>query len=456
MAVTLTGTDGLFTRLGKLFKIVERVQTHQSNATSGLAAEIEDVLDEYNSADMKYADALSDSTENWQRSAANIYSSIQRLARETVIGMVDDDTTLNRKTLRAALDELIDQMGTSNDVKGNVFTVPASSSFTGTGDGVVITSDTNGEGKTFQNLHEDSTTVECVKDAQISGTAGREQFSMVGELKITDIRDVNFPGGNGQFNSITASDPAYSQQTTAGKNALANSDFEDFTTTDTPDNWTILAGVAGTDIFEEATITHRGSKNMEWLGDGLTLHHLSQTFNTSGQTSVKLRPENRYCCSFWTYRDSSTTGGSMRVAVEDGDGNILDSSNATTTVTYTSDTADTWTHHYFTFSTPLLMPDSTSIHIEGLVAIANGGRVYIDGLQLFRMQHLTNSSSFHIAVIPGATNFIVDDYAKLSITKATTGKFQTFMNQFLGLESMGLQLPYQTDTSESISDSLIS
>jgi len=460
MAVTLTSSNGLFTRLGKLFKVVERIQTLQTNGTTGLAAEIEDVLDEYNSADMQYADALSDSTEHWQKSCANIYSAVTRVAKETVIGMVDDDTTLNQKTLSKALDELIDQMGTSSDVKGNVFSVTGTgdggSAFTGTGNGCIITSDTNGEGAKFQNLHADVTTVKCIKDAQVTGTAGRETFVMMGEKSETDVRHPDFPGGNGQNNSISVSDPAYSQQSSQNRNSLNNSNFENFTTTNTPDKWSIVVGAAGTEILEESTIVHRGSKCLEFNdGGGSNLTKVEQSFDTSGQTTVKLRPETRYCVSFWTYRTSGVGSGVLRVSVKDGSNNILNSGTAALSVTLGSDTVTTWIHHSFTFSTTAILTASAKFVIELTTALGSTSQVYIDGVQCFRMANLTNSSSFHVAIIPGATNFIVDDYVKLTITKSTTGKMQSFCNQFLGLENLGLQLPYQTDASESISDSLI-
>ena len=50
---------------------------------------------------------------------------------------------------------------------------------------------------------------------------------------------------------------------------------------------------------------------------------------------------------------------------------------------------------------------------------------------------------------------VLEDYAKLGLTKGTTGKMQTFCNKFLGLDKLGLQLPYQTDGSETAADSLI-
>jgi len=461
MAVTLTGSNGLFTRLGKLFKVVDRVYTHQTSASAGLAAEIEDVVDEYNSADMQYAQdfTLKDANLTWQLASASIYTAVSNIARATVIGMVDDDTTLNAKNLDTALDELFDQMGTSYDVKGNVFTITGYDDggvVISSGKGYYITSHRNGEGKTFQNLRADVTKLICIRDAQVSGTAGRETFRMLGEKAISDIRDPGFPGGYGQNNAISVSDPSYSQQSAPGKNMLANSDFEDFSVADTPDNWTLVVGVAGTGINEESTLAHRGSKCLELLGDvSGTLLHLKQQFNTAGQSTVKIRPETRYGVSFWTHRETGVTGGVLRVSLKDGSGNILDAGSAALSVTLTGDTVDTWTHHSFTFSTPLDLPAAVVMHVELTTALTTTKKLYVDGLQMFRMQHLTNASSFHIAVVPGADDFIVDDEAKITVAKSTTGIMQTRLNQFLGLEALGKQFPYQEDGSETAADSLI-
>lgn len=461
MAVTLTGTGGLFTRLGKLIQILVRVEAHQTDGTSGLAAEIEDVIDEYNSTDMGYADQLIDSTEDWQKSAANIFNALSRMAKDTIIGMVNDDTTLNQLTLKNALDELIEQMGTASDVKGNVYSISGTGDggivFTGSGDGYIITSKSNGKEQALQNLHVDKTVVVCTKDAQVSGTPGRETFRMRGEKKITDIRDVLFPGGNGQNNTISVSDPAYSQQSNLNRNSLANGTFETFSVPDTPNNWPIDTGVPGTGIQEEGTVVHRGSKSLKFVGDaGGTLLHIHQTFDTPGQTTVKLKPQTKYCVSFWSRRDAAVAGGVLRVSMKDGGGTDI-SPSAALVVTLTSDTANTWVHHSFAFATPLDLPDSAAFHIELTTAITNTSSVFIDSVQIFRMGTLTGSvSTFHIAVIPGETDFIVDDTVDITIAKTTIGKFQTHLNRLLGMEDMGIQFPFQIDASESISDSLIS
>jgi len=457
MAITFgSGGNAIFVRLGKLFKVAKAVETHQSGS-GGLAEEIEDVVDEFTSADMHM---VSDFTAknailNWQKSAGAILNTISSMAKRIVIEMVNDDTALNQKNLRQALVELIDQMSTDKHVEDAIFSVAgddAPASITGTGNGKYFTSSSNGEGKKFQYLRVGSTTLECVKDAQVSGTAGRETFTLMSDKAVSDIRDPDFPGGYGNTNTIAVSDPSYQQQSGVGRNMLANGHFENFTVANTPDNWTVATGTIGTTLYEN-TGYHRGAKCLRFKGDGSQLTKITQTFNTSGQTTAKFRPETRYGMCFWIKCDSGVSAGVVKVRIYKADGStVLDTADIV--VTPSSDlTDDTWTAKAVTFSTPLVLEASYKISIELTTALTNNGNVYIDGLQVFRMQHLTNSSSFHIAIIPGATDFKLEDSAKLAITQSTVSEMQKYLNKFLGLEAMGLQIPYHTSASEA--DSLI-
>ena len=458
MAVTMgSSANSIFKRLGKLFRVAEIIEGHQAGSNS-IAEEIEDAVDEYTSTDMHMISDFTakDAILNQQKASANVYYAVQDIARRTVIEMVNDDTELNQKTLRQALVELIDQMGTSHDVADAVFSVAgddAPTSFSGTGDGKYFTSSSNGEGKKFQYLRVGSTTLECVKDAQVTGTGGRETFTLMSNRAISDIRDPNFPGGYGSTNTIAVSDPSYSQSNAVGRNMLNNGDFENFAVANTPDNWTIATGTVGTTLFEN-TGYHRGAKCLRFKGDGSQLTKITQTFNTAGQTTAKFRPQTRYGLCFWVKVDSGVSAGVLKVRIYKADGStVLDTADIT--VTGTDLTDDTWTAKAVTFSTPLVLDSSYSISVELTTALTNNGNLYVDGLQVFRMQHLTNSSSFHIAIIPGATDFKLEDSAKLAITQTTTSKFQKYLNKFLGLEELGLQIPYVTDGSETAPDSLI-
>ncbi|QDP48623.1 MAG: hypothetical protein Unbinned97contig1000_8 [Prokaryotic dsDNA virus sp.] len=457
MAITFTGSNGLFTRLGKIFRVAEIIESHQTGSNS-IGEEIEDAVDEFNSTDMHMVSDFTakDAILNQQKASANVYYAVRDTARRTVIEMVNNDTSLNQKTLRLAVEELIEQMGTSNDVADAVFSVGGDDSpnaISGTGNGVYFTSSSNGEGKKFQYLRTGSTALECVRDAQVSGTAGRETFTLMSDRAISDIRDPNFPGGYGNTNTISVSDPSYSQSNAIGRNMLNNGDFENFAVANTPDNWTIATGTVGTTLFEN-TGYHRGAKCLRYKGDGSQLTKITQTFNTAGQTTAKFRPQTRYALCFWVKVDSGVSAGVLKVRIYKADGTtVLDTADIT--VTGTDLTDDTWTAKAVTFSTPLVLDSSYSISVELTTALTNNGNLYVDGLQVFRMQHLTNESSFHIAVIPGSTDFVLKDSAKLNLTQSTVSKFQKYLNKFLGLEELGLQIPFVTDGSETAADSLI-
>ena len=458
MAVTLTGSNGLFTRLGKLFKVVERVNTHQTDASAGIKAEIEDVLDEYSSADMEYASSLSKSDEDWQKSAANIYTAIRSVASDTLIGMVDDDATLSTKTIYEAGRVLKEQMeSASASIKGNVFSAAVDVGGSNTGNGKLTTSFINGEGFDIQSLRADTIKLRCTRDAQVSGTTSRETFVVIeSKPRVTDIRDVDWPGGYGlKGSSFIMSDPSYSQSTSVGRSAIANGDFNDFSTSNTPDNWTIVEGAAGDELLEEGSVKHLGDKSLEIVGNKSTLMDIKQVFGNSGNTTVKLRPEERYMLAFWLFRTTGADSGVIKVGVEDGSGSDLAAGSSSADSIATENTANAWNHKAFAFSTPKDIPDSPELHVEMTTQISEGYPIYVDGLQLIRMPKAGGSYGFHYMLSPGTTDWIIDDEITLTITKTTTGKFSTYLDKFLGFGTLGLQLPVKTDASETISDSLI-
>ena len=398
MAVTLTGTNGLFTRLGKLFKIVDRVNTHQADGTAGLAKEIQDVLDEYDTADNDHALALTGVTEQVQREAANVYRRIQIVCQKTLVEMFNDDNPLPSKSVDWALERLIDQMiSTSKSVNAASWdTALASSDGLGgsiTGTGTVIRGLINGRGENIQNMMTDKIKFTCTKDSQYTGTIGRETFSVESKAAISDIRDPLYPQGFGLSGRITVSDATRSATHSPGRNLLTNSDFEDFATTDTPDNWTIVTGAAGTGIKESSTVLVSAvtGKSLNLVGDsGGTLLKMTQTFDTSGQTSSKLKPETVYCISGWIKGQASLTG-TIRFCVTDGSGTILTSVNGNSfskTFDLSTASTSTFTHVSGVFATPRDVPSTVKFQMDLTVAMANTKNCYIDQLQLLSLIHI--------------------------------------------------------------------
>lgn len=250
MAVTLTGSNGIFTRLGKLFQVAQRIVDHQSGSGSGIYDEVEDVIDEFDSADMHMVQNILDPRAMQQRAGLALYD-LQVAARAIVIGMVNDDADLPDDSLETALKELIRQMEASSaSVDGStaIDVVDASNATFdsgNTGNGAMIAAFIAPYHKDVtQNSRGEAGKLQCLLDSQNGDTiAGSELWRLDGEPHIADIADAGWPGsfdtalqlasgGSGAFfRRIIGTNPSENASTAKGQNMLHNSDFEDFTTT---------------------------------------------------------------------------------------------------------------------------------------------------------------------------------------------------------------------------------
>lgn len=455
MAVTLISTDGLFTRLGKIYGMIQTIGTHQGT----LVTEIDDILDEYNnSRDM--AAALADRELPIQKDSANSFTNeLRSVATKTMIDMVHADNPLPSEDLNTALIEIIRQMDASSDSVdgGENIGVTHSADAGNTGDGDVYRFDVNNEGLTIQTLRAEDIKLECITDTQISGTSGRETFDVKGEVKIDDIRDPNWPGGSGIGSTLRVTDPAEDAGSAPGRNILTNSGFENFTVANTPDNWTVTVGVVGTDIFEEGTIVNRGSKALAFKGDGSTLVAITQTLNTSGQTTGKLKPKTRYVLSRRVSADSSVVAGTFRISVKDGSDTILDSGNAAITTTASGiSTGGTFDWTAANFVTPLALPDTTKVVIEFTVAVTTGKKIYIDDLCLFEASQFGGPNGPSVNLIANANDFVKEDKITVTVSNDYDGLITFYSDMLLDLHNKGLQFPFNIAGGETVPDSLVS
>ena len=144
MAVTLVGSNGIFTRLGKIMYVIKKIQVLQFASPNGLKDEIEDVIDEYSGADAFMMAGLPGQLLNIQINAGNaITGALRSAASKTVIEMVNADTNkLPDRSLKTAMVELIDQMlNTTDDVTGGeTITSTAAAKAANTGNGTILTS----------------------------------------------------------------------------------------------------------------------------------------------------------------------------------------------------------------------------------------------------------------------------------------------------------------------------
>lgn len=454
MAVTLTGSNGLFTRLGKLFQIAVQVKTFQAT----LATEIQDALNEFDGGDNDHALALTGIKQSAQMSCAQVYHAVRSVAHKTVIEMVNDDDPLQAKTLSLALDRLIKQMeDASASINASAYAAPDSADSGNTGNGTILAS-TTALSKATANIRAESLVVKCTKDAQTTGTAGREVFTVTGEAPISDITHPDWPGGSGASQSMVVSDPSVDGSSQIGKNLLTNSSFNTFST-NTPSNWTIATGTAGTQVYKNTTASKlfQGAASLQITGDGSNLTKLTQQLNTAGGSAGKLLPNTVYFLTYKYYTDASLAAGVLKISLEDAGGVEVTNNGltASSTITLSSPAHSTWHTSSTFFKTPEALSTNTpyQITLELTTAITNTKNVYIDQLCVAKAIQVGNGP--YLAVIRGATDFVKDDQFVIAVAKSSTGTMQENFDKFFGMYGRGLQLPEHTSGSETIADGLI-
>ena len=299
----------------------------------------------------------------------------------------------------------------------------------------------------------------CIKDAQISGTAGAEVFEVTGEAPISDITDINWPGGSGVSGRVVVTDPTVDASSQINKNLLTNSAFENFTT-NTPNNWTIAVGSAGTQISKNTTAAQifKGTASLKVTGDsGGTLTKLTQNLDTSGATTGRLEPDTVYGLTFKAYLDTGISAGVLKLSIKDSGGTAItaDSMTAELTANLGALSAGSWQTSTTFFKTPKALPTGTpyTATVELTTALTNAKNVYIDQIAAFKATQIGKGT--YCAVMRGSTDFVKDDEFVVAVAKSGTGTMQENMDKFFDMYGMGLQLPENSAGSETIADSLI-
>ena len=449
MAVNLTV---LFTRLGAIIDFGDKVETHRAL----LVVEVDDVIDEYND-DRELGISLESGLPGFVSSAGSPLSTLGAIMSNTIIEMVHADDPLPSKDIDSALIRLRDQMTNSSDSLDGT-TVSASTAAakvdgtSNVGDGEVVVSLVDTRGNRLEYVRAESIVIECTTDAQESGTAGRETFSLNGELSVTNL-DEKWPDGSGLSGSITLADPSINASAAIGQNRLTNSAFENFTAND-PDSWTIDTGAAGGSVTKTTT-QHRGTNALEFAGDGAELTEISQALSGA----VALKPNKKYVIGFWV-RDDGTgpAAGVLSVSLQSTAGTIYNSATSLTTAQKTVDLTAVGSIYAFqsvAFETPTQLPTGAKVVIELTTALTNTRSVFIDGCFIAEMAQFGGAGGPFIIMTPGATNFIREDRFVSTITNNNEGEFVRGLDRFLSMYEKGLYLPSVTDGSETIDDALV-
>lgn len=442
MAVTLTGSGGLFTRLGSIFKVVEVVETHVSD----LSTRIDTADGTFDSNERDLVLPLVGAKASLKAVAGSVMSACWQAASTTLIQMVYDDAGIESRDLDTALREIVRQMEASSDSINQTSvtgpTVAAVSGNTGNGMAIAYVRDPS-------NVRTETAVFECVADGQLTDRSSSVRFRYNGTAREGPRTDPNWDVGSDSVLTIVPSDADTSRGSGYGANILYNSNFETWTTL--PDGWTVEVGDA-TSITQSAT-AHRGDSSLSINGDGAELTRLSMRLDGAASSGMALVPDATYIISFW-YRDgaSAPTAGVLRVSVRDAANNVVGSSNLSVNA---SAGTSTWQNASVLVSVPTAIKGSSAkIVIELTTAIDSGKSMLIDDLVLARAYPLQGGTmGAHGIVVHGSTEFVVGDRFTCAITNNKGGKFVRHLDRAFDLRGKGIVFP--SSGSPTVSDSLV-
>ena len=457
MALTLTGSGGVFTRLGKIFGMMSDVRTHMSD----IETEIADVQGAYAAADSWMVASLVAAKEARIAQAGGVMNDLRSIAIDTLVEMcwADSQTGLSgilpRKDLESALLYLIRDMDAAvasvNLNTSSVGSPALGAGNTGTGKLVVSVKPTNlptPNVATMSNVRNEKLEVRCIQDAQGQAILrGAETFEIRG-LAAYDNLDRRFPAGSGVRQSISCVSAAIDAGG-VGQNMLRNTDFENFTTANVADYWTTVTGTAGTHFGQETTTYLRGASGFKMIGDGTVLAEVRQQLGSTAGTPAQIQAGRLYCLAVWIRHSTGSGAGNVRIQIENAAGTAISG----TTIDTTSAVGTSFTHKTIVFRAPNVLPSTVYVSIEQSTALAAAGVMYIDELCLVEMVQIAPGGCA-ITMFAGATDWVIDDRISVKTDNDGLGLFVVYFDIAFNMYEKGLFLPQAA--SETINDNLIS
>ncbi len=258
----------------------------------------------------------------------------------------------------------------------------------------------------------DTLSVICSSDSQAGASEGGETFTITGLL----------PQQRHPFASNQGGNPGTTLASVANANNLVPNFFENFTS-NLPDDWTIVAGSAGTDFKKETTQVMTGLASLA-CPFGLT-------FTLSFNVYPNLTPSSMNCLFFYIKRVGSSTGTITLTVTING------SVAGTKAVTISSAHDTDWKLESVIFDVPAdLGLDDGTTHVRIAGAVTGAGVAYVDG---GCMALMTQHAGMGFCITQGDDKYLLDDQFDVSITNDEAGKFQRFFTR-----AYGYQLPSVT------------
>lgn len=467
-------TGNLFNRLGKVGLAIKQYASYQTSQKPNLIDTTNGIVAQLN-AESDIQAIIGDSYIGLLNSGAGGLSGVmQQLASAIVNRMVFRDNPLFNQNLQqsntlASLLEVIRQMKAAGasvlamTVAGTptVVTGQPGPYFTGTGNGVInVSLKRPFDGLALENAFAERLLFTVTGDSYSgSATAANEPLTVNGVGSEGDLFAFDWPLGSNCLIGVSATDAASDN---SNGNFLTNSAFDSFTS-NVPDNWTLVLGTGGSNVFEEDTLVYDSPPNkaLRLLGDGTTNFSLKQQFNVSTGTLGQLSPQTAYSFCIFARRDGVTAAnGTLTVDLVDQNNVVIEDAagiNNTFNIDLTGLTVN-YAPYTGAFRTPSIMPTSQYLRMRLTgTGLTNNRSVYFDFGSLTQMSQTYTAGPF-VAVHAGSIPFQVSDWASAIISSsrnANLNSFQVLLSRLFPDAAYGQGLLYPSSSTPTISDTLI-
>jgi hypothetical protein len=432
----------LATRLGKLFGYANSIKTQTATL---YGANLTSLLTQFDGTDYRQSVTQWTGMANPQSGMSSfigqtLYNMVQNSATSLIVdtirneGQLYDGTPLTAyKGLR---DSMIAQTASFRKVGTSSLTTTITAGNLGTGT-VLSRSYRPASTDFLQEIYDETLTGTCTAPGNVLNF-GAASFRIASEANRA-FTNTEWPGGSGSSAIVTATP------------AAINGAFENWAT-NTPAQWTITVGTAGTQVLR-SSVPARGAYSLSIVGDGSTLTTLRQQLAYSNSTPVTIQPDTDYAIIVYARKTAAGTTGVVKISLRDVSGTVITGSSE-----ITLDLASVTTS-YAVYSTSFsiaksAVPTTVYLDIHSTTAIASGNTLIIDELVLAPMTRMYPGGP-SIIIYPGTIDWAVDDSFNVDVvsTTSTNGKFMAAFARFIGMERQGVYLP--VSTTPTLADSLV-
>lgn len=451
MSINLVNSgDGWFNRMGSFAGEVNRSAALYG---SGTDTSFQQIWSLYATSEQAAVEGLPTAVANFRLTAASYQQTLSDESQLSSILQANRNFPLNPYTFEESVEQVRAQMvATAQSINRPTLTSTVTAGGSNLGNTQIFVSTTNIYGDPLDTTFAETLTATCTQQGSGFGSS----FQVLGEPALA-VGAYNWPGGtstggSGASASLTTIDPAID-------GLITNSALSTFTVANTPDDWTIINGAAGTTVFESVSGGPRTGTNAVYLqSDGSQATQLSQT--------VSLQTNTVYALTFQAKMNTGSAAGNLTVKLY----------NPATAATINNDAGTALSASYtlnggagnvgtsyaiFTvfFSTPRQLPSTVQLRIGYGVAATSTRQLYLALCQMIAATPLygpagTGSAGPYALAVSNTTYSAVNDVYSLTFTNSLgTRSFVWGLERLDGFRAKGLYLP--SSTSPTISDSLV-